>query len=83
MTYSGLICVCVCVCVCIYSCICAWFSERISQKKITLVLIIKLMELSCKIEILHFRVSDIAERWVVTELARLNQDYSIPRDNPN
>ena len=70
MMYSGLIYICVCVCVrvCIYSRVCAFFNEYISQK-ITIILIIKLMEFSLKIEMSHFIVGDIiAMRQVVTNL---------------
>ena len=64
MMYSGL----TCVCVCIHMFVC--YLMNAYHEKFTLVFIIKLMELSLKIKMSHFRVSDIvATRRIVTLVA--------------
>ena len=58
------LCVCVCVCVFVHVFVCCLMNVH---RKFTILFIIKLMELSLKIEMSHFRVSDIiATRRVIT-----------------
>ena len=63
MMYNCLIYMCVCVIIHVF----VYHLVNVYRKKFTLIFIIKLMELSLKIEMSHFRVSDIVvTRWVVT-----------------
>ena len=61
-------CSCACVCVCVYIHVFVCCLVNVYREKFILVFIIKLMELSLKIEMSHFRVSDIiATKRVVTK----------------